>query len=141
MRRRKGQDRVSLPDDCATRLDFGYRHRISEPLAENFGPLQEPRSACGSPHTQRLRPALQLHRAHEADRAEHVIGMEMREENVAGHQRDPVPHHLSLGPFAAVEQESLTVAHERDRRDVALYGRPRGGGAEKPQGQRHWTGI
>src|SRR5256885_16211772 len=59
----------------------------------------------------------------------------MREENLGQRKAHPVAHHLALRALAALEQERLTLAYQRHRRDVALHGGAGGGGAEKRHAQ------
>jgi hypothetical protein len=81
--------------------------------------------------------------------AQDVVGVVVREKDLSQAEADPVPHHLSLGPFAAVEQQHLALAVDRERRDVALHGGRGGAGAEKRGGEHGeegrrvdgWTGT
>ncbi len=93
--------------------------------------------AGGSPEAERFGARLELHRANETNDAEDVVGVEVREEDVAEDEGDPVAHHLALGAFAAIEEERFAFANEGDGRDVAFDGGPRGGGSEEAKGQRH----
>ena len=88
-----------------------------------------------------LRAILELHRAHETNNAEHVVSVEVREEDVGRQERDPVAHHLALRAFAAIEEERLAVAHEGDGRDIAFDSGAGRGRAEESQDQRHGTAI
>src|SRR5829696_3514117 len=62
--------------------------------------------------------------------------MEVREEQICQRERDAVAHHLALRSFAAVEEQRLTFAHERDRCDIALHGGTRRGRAEQASSVR-----
>jgi hypothetical protein len=43
-----------------------------------------------------------------------VVGVHVREKNVAQRKADAVTHHLPLRSLAAIEHESLSFADERD---------------------------
>ena len=75
------------------------------------------------------------------DHAEEMVGVHVREEDVLEGERHPEPHHLPLGPFAAVEHQRLAFAHEGDRWNIALDRRTRRRRAEEPEGERHAGGI
>jgi hypothetical protein len=66
-----------------------------------------------------------------------VVGVKVREENVAQRERHVVAHHLPLRPLAAIEEQRLPLAHERERCDVTLDGGPRRGSPEQADGERH----
>ena len=71
------------------------------------------RSAPRGPHSRSgsVRPC-KRHRAHQADDADHVVGVKVREEDVLETERNAVAHHLPLGALAAVEQQGLAFAHD-----------------------------
>src|SRR5207248_3299796 len=72
--------------------------------AELFGATEHARRSARSPEMQRLGASLQRHRAHQTDDADHMIGVEVREEHIGERKRNMVTHHLPLCSFAAVEQ-------------------------------------
>ena len=94
-----------------------------------------------SPQSQRLRASLQRHRSQQTDHADHVIGVEVREEQILERERHAVAHHLALRTFSAVEQQRLPLSHERDRGDIAFHRRTRRGRAEQTNGERHGGNI
>ena len=98
-------------------------------------------AAARPPQAQRLRAPLERHRPHQPDHADHVVGVEVREEDVGERERDAVAHHLPLRALAAVEQQRLALAHDGERGDVAFDGGARGGGAEETEGERHGGAI
>jgi hypothetical protein len=55
--------------------------------------------------------------------------MEMGEKNVVDVEGDSIAHHLALSALAAIEQESFSLAEERDGRNVAFNGRACSGSA------------
>jgi len=55
--------------------------------------------------------------------------MEMGEKDVVEVEGDSVAHHLALSTLAAIEQESFSLAEERDGGNVAFNGRARSGSA------------
>ena len=59
--------------------------------------------------------------------------MEMGEKDVVEVEGDSVTHHLALRTFAAIEQESFSLAEERDGGNVAFNSRARSGSAEESQ--------
>ncbi len=69
---------------------------------------------------------MQRQRAQQPDQPVIVIAVEVREEDVAEIEGDPVAHHLPLGALAAIDQHRRTLADDRERRDAALHGGPRG---------------
>src|SRR5690606_13923515 len=69
--------------------------------------------------------------AEQADDAEEVVGVEVGEEDVAEGEAHAVAHHLALGALAAVEQQGLPLAGEREGGDVAVDGGAGGAGAEE----------
>jgi len=97
--------------------------------------------SLGPPNSERFGPGLELHRPHQADDAEDMIGVEMGEEDVAEDKRDAVAHHLSLGPFTAVEHQRFAFAHDSDGGHVALDRRPRRRRSEEAHHERHGRGI
>jgi hypothetical protein len=84
---------------------------------------------------KRVGAPLERHGPHQSDHAEHMVRVKVCEEDVAQREGDAVAHHLPLGAFAAIDQQRLALAHEGDRRDVALDGRPRRGCAEEAKAQ------
>jgi hypothetical protein len=67
--------------------------------------------------------------------------MKVGEEDVVQTERHPVTHHLPLRALAAVEQQRLSLAHDGERRNVALDRGTRRGGAEQAEGERHGGAI
>src|ERR687896_562444 len=127
-------DHVAVPLDRRAGLHFGNVELETHTLdAELRRTSQMPTRSPRPPEPKGLDPPLQRHRPHEADDANDVIGVQVREENVLEHERDAVAHHLPLRPFAAIEQHRLSLADERERADVALDGGPGSGGAEEAE--------
>jgi hypothetical protein len=75
--------------------------------------------------------------AYRFDDAEVVVGVEMREEDVADVEGDAVAHHLALRPFTAVEEHGLAFALERERGDTAFDGGAGSGGSQEAEGEWH----
>src|SRR5947199_1012861 len=83
----------------------------------------------------RLGSGLQPERADQPDHAEEVVGVEMGEEDLREREAHPVAQQLALGAFPALAQQRLTLAHESQGRDVALYRRPSGCRAKESDGK------
>src|SRR6266550_6249345 len=79
--------------------------------------------------------ALQPERAHQADHAEEVVGVEMREEDFVERERHAVAHHLALSALTAVDEKRLALAHDGEPRNVAFHGGAGGRRAEKGDGE------
>jgi hypothetical protein len=132
----KRYDDVRVPPDRRIARDLGDLHGKAKPLdSEPFGAPEHLARAARPPEMERIGAPLERHRPHQADHAEHVVCVEMREENVTERERDAEAHHLPLRPFAAIEEQGLPFAHERHGGDVALHRRARRGRAEKPKAQ------
>src|SRR6266567_3940824 len=84
--------------------------------------------------------ALQPERAHQADHAEEVVGVEMREEDLVERERHAVAHHLALRALAAIHQEGFAFAHDGEPRNVAFHGGAGGRRAEKGD-RKHGANI
>jgi len=109
--------------------------------AELLGATQHTRAAARAPQCEFVGSTLKRHRSHQADDADDVIGMKVREEDICNRERDVVTHHLALRSLAAVEEQRLTLAHDGQRGDVALDGRARGRGSKEAKAERHGVGI
>src|SRR6266567_2428880 len=64
-----------------------------------------------------------------------MVGVKVSEEHLGQGEAHPVAQHLALRPLAALEQQRLTFAHQRERGDVALYCRPGGGRPKESDGE------
>ena len=132
------EDRISLARDRRARRDLGDLERKGEPLdAEAVGALEERVKPRRAPEAKRFGARLQRERAQQAEDAEDVIGVVVREEEVVERERDAVAHHLALGALAAVDEQRFALADEGERRDAALDGGAGGGGAEEAEGEAH----
>jgi len=109
--------------------------------AELLGASQHTRRAARPRECEFVRTALERHRSHQADDADDVVGVKVRKKDICHRERDVVTHHLALRSLAAVEEQRLAFAHERQRGDVALDGRARGRGSEEAKAERHGLGI
>jgi len=89
------------------------------------------------PRAEGLGARLERQRAEQAEQSEKMIGMKVREENIAQRERDAVAHHLALSALAAVDKQRFPLADEREGGDAALDGGARGGGAEEAEGKGH----
>jgi hypothetical protein len=119
----EGDDRVVLSLDALAWLEIRDLQRKAEPIhPELLGAFERALRSTWSPQAERLRASLQRHRSHQADHADHMIGMEVCEEDVGQSEGDAVAHHLALRSFAAVEEKCLAFAHDRERCDIALDG-------------------
>ena len=78
-----------------------------------------------------LFPALKSHRPEQPRQAEEVVGVAVRDEDAGKREAGAEPHDLTLGSLAAVPQDRLAFALDRDPRHIAADGWPRGGGAQK----------
>jgi hypothetical protein len=84
---------------------------------------------------QRRVALLEAEGAHESDHTQEVIAVKMREKNLGQREAHPVPHHLALRTFAAIDEQGLAFALERQGGDVALDRGTRGRRAEKGDGE------
>src|SRR5690606_22868185 len=98
--------------------------------AEVHGGIQNRTAALGRPERNRLLAALEPHRPEQADHAEEMVGVHVREEDVTDREARLEPHHLTLRALAAIEEHLLALTVEVDRTDVAADRRAAGGGAE-----------
>jgi hypothetical protein len=64
-----------------------------------------------------------------------MIGVIMGEEDIPEGKPDPVPHHLALVAFAAIEEQRLAFALHREPGHVAVDGRDGGASAEEGHAQ------
>jgi hypothetical protein len=71
----------------------------------------QPHGICAS--LERKRPA-------QSNDSKNMVSVQMREKNIDKCEAHSVPHHLPLGSFAAVEEQGLAFANNRDRGDIAL---------------------
>src|SRR5919108_1870589 len=131
-------DHVAVAPDGLAWIHFGDIELEADTFdAELRSTSQMPTRTAGTPKPKRFDTSLQRHRPHETDDANDVIGVEVGEENVLEYERDAIPHHLSLSPFAAVEQHGLSLANEREGAHVALDGGASGGRPEEAECERH----
>ena len=127
-------DEVLLSGNGVTGVEFANFESESEALrTERFSALEHSIGTGGSPESQGFGSTLKRHRSQEPDDSDEMVGVEVCEKNVVEIEGDPVPHHLSLCPFTTIEQESFSLAEERDGRNVAFDGRSRSGSAEESQ--------
>src|SRR5690606_28413985 len=130
---REGVDVViTAPDDC-TGFQFLDLQRIAQSLAgsgENVL-FQYPCCSPRSPQTQWRGTPAELECAYETYDSVHMVGMEVREENVVEREGDAVAHHLALRTFTAVEKQCFSLANECEAADTAFHGRTRRGCAQK----------
>src|SRR5581483_3034798 len=81
---------------------------------------------------ERLLALVELHRLHEAREPVEVVAVEVRDEDLLHlHVRDGAALELALRALAAVEEQDLAAALERDRGHVPLDAGPRGARAEE----------
>ena len=129
---RKREDHISLAGDRRTGRDLGDFERKGETFdAESVGAFHHRLNAFWSPKSQRFSARSERQGAKQAEEAEKVIGMKVREENISDRERDSVAHHLALSAFAAIDEHGLTFADERDRRNTAFNSRAGGGSSEE----------
>jgi len=127
-------DEIALSGNGVTGSEFANFESESEALGtERFSALEHSFGTGWSPESQRFGSTLKRHRPQETDDSDEVVSVEVGEENVVEIEGDPVAHHLALSPFATIEQESFSLAEERDGRNVAFDGRSSSGSAEKSQ--------
>ena len=137
-----GDDLVVLALDRNPGLHLGHREWEGESFVpEPLSALEEGGGTLRAPQAERLLPSLQREGLQEAERTQEMIGVEVREEDVAEREAGAPAHHLALCALAAVEEHRLPFARERDRREPALHGRARGGGAEELKGEGHRGAI
>jgi hypothetical protein len=118
----EGEDLVVLATHQITVRQLGYFYRESGTIATKLlRAVYDARGGTRAPESQRFRSSLQRHGAHETNNAKNMIGVQVCEKNILQREGDSVAHHLSLGTFAAIEEERLTFAHERDSRDVSFH--------------------
>ena len=98
-------------------------------------PPEDPLRAPRAVEHHRRGAVLQAHGPEQAGDAEDVVGVIVGEEDLAEGEADPVPHHLPLGALAAVEEDRLAFALQRETGDVAVDGGTGGAGAEKGDGK------
>ncbi len=110
-------------------LDPDSQRRAEDPI----GPLRADQG-------KRRGAVQQAHGSHQADDAQHVIGVEVAEEDLAEAEAHAVAHHLALGALAAIENERLALAVDGERRHVAVHRRHRGAGAEEGEAKGHRLG-
>ena len=125
---RKWENHVSLAGDRRAGGDLGDFERKGETFdAESVGAFHHRLNAFWSPEAQRFSARPERQSAEEAEEAEKVISVKVREVNIADGERDSVAHHLALCAFAAIDEHGLALADERDRRNTALNGWAGGG--------------
>jgi hypothetical protein len=90
---------------------------------------------------KRIGSPLQGHCSEQAGEPEEVIGVKVTEEDVVQGEGHAVAHHLSLRPFAAVEEQRFALAFHDDARNTPLDCRPRGRCSEKAHEERHFGGV
>src|SRR5690606_30621737 len=130
--RPEGEDVVAIPLDPLAGREFLDPDLVGHPLdAEVHGGIQNRTAALGRPERNRLLAALEPHRPEQADHAEEMVGVHVREEDVTDREARLEPHHLTLRALAAIEEHLLALTVEVDRTDVAADRRAAGGGAEK----------
>ena len=133
---RERLDHVAGALDRLPRLHLRHIDAKADALdAELRRAPQMPARPARPPQPERLDAPLKRHRPHQPNDANDVVGMEVREEDVLQHERDAVAHHLTLRPFAAIEQHRLSLADDRERADVALDRGASGGRAEEAETQ------
>ena len=115
MFRGKGADVVAVPlhrpADRVTGFHFvdldWKRHALHAELQRRW---QHFLCALRAVQKQRFGPPLQAERPDQADDAEEMVGVKVRKEDFGQREADPIAHHLTLGPFAALEQERFAFA-------------------------------
>src|SRR4051794_3820912 len=79
----EGHDCIVLALDTPTRIQIGDLDRKAKSVhPELLRALERALRTARSPEAQRLRAPLKGHGSHQSDHADHVIGVEMREEDV-----------------------------------------------------------
>lgn len=108
---REGSDGVTHAVNVLTICKFvdvdGKRGTLE---AESLHAFENSGGAFWTPESQWVGPTLKRHRANQSDDAEQVIGVHVSKEDVLEGERDAVPHHLTLGAFAAIEHQRFAFA-------------------------------
>ena len=87
--------------------------------------------APGAVQSHGCRAVLQPHGAEEPGDAQHVIGVIVSKEDLGKGEPDAVPHHLSLGALATVEEDHLPFPSHGERRHVPVDRGDRRAGTEE----------
>jgi light-regulated signal transduction histidine kinase (bacteriophytochrome) len=80
---------------------------------------------------------VEIERLTESRKAEDMVAVAVRNEDLGDRKARPEAHHLALGALAGVEQQPLALAIDADGTRVALGGRYRAAGPEEGHAQRH----
>src|SRR5207245_2238869 len=136
---RDGVDRLERADDVLPAVDFPARRQFlrmdREPGREVAEGQQLPDEPLDAPRSVDLEGRLASVHRHALDhpgQAEEMVPVEVGYEDAGDlHEAERAQHELPLGALAAVEQDDLGAALDRDRAHVPLRRRPRSGGAEE----------
>ena len=129
-------DVVLVALEPVTRLELADLDRKLVALdAERDRGAEHPLRAPRAVERDRRGPVLQSHRPQQPGDAEDVIRVIVGEEDLGEGEAHPVPHHLPLVALAAVEEDRLPFALDREPGDVAVDGGRGGAGAEEGGGQ------
>jgi hypothetical protein len=127
-------DEIALSGNGVSGSEFANFESECEAFrTERFSALEHSFGTGWSPESQGFGSTLKRHRPEEPDDANEVIGVEVREEDVVEVEGDSVAHHLALCAFTAIEEKGLSLAEERDGRNVAFDSGSSSGSAEESQ--------
>jgi hypothetical protein len=139
---RPSETTVEHARDAIVRLQLDDVHREADPVdAEVHRFAQHSLRSLRPPEAHGLLPTLQRERAKQADHADHVVAVQVCEEDVVQRERHSVAHHLPLRPLAAVEHQRLPLANERDGGNPPLNGGAGSGGTKETNIERHGPAI
>jgi hypothetical protein len=103
---REGPDLETVVAHRFVTRKLANRHRKLQPITSELDSVpQLPLAAGASPNHEGLLTALETHGPKEPGQTQIMVGMQMRNENLAHPESNAEPHHLALGSFPAIEEE------------------------------------
>ena len=134
----EGLDAVVLEGDRLVRAELDDLERVRDP-PDDHAQCAEQRARSARPeHGDRDLAPAQPERLQHAREPEHVIGVEMRQEDVLEvDEPDVGSEKLPLRPFAAVDEKAIPAAPDERRRRPTRGSRRGGGRSEEDEVEIH----
>jgi hypothetical protein len=138
MGNREGLDAVVPQADRLAGTELDHFQRIRDPSDDHAQRAEQRTCSARSVHGDRDLTPAQPERFQHARKTEHVIGMEMRQEDVLEvDEPDVRAEELPLRPLAAVDEKAIPAAPDERRRRPTRRSRRRGGRSEEDEVEIH----
>ena len=137
---RERDEPVVAPVELVAGIELAELVRVREVADPEDARLvgEETAEAAGPVEREQLGPAAERERLQHPRQAEVVVGVKVREEDLAElRQADRRPHELALRSLGAVEEQAVAAVPEEGRRGAPLSGRARPGRPEEDDVQIH----